>query len=71
MVEPAIIQAEREVVRSVRRLAEGHSEQEIAADARLKLDCEAVEHAFSQSREAADAKLRRALGLLQHAERLV
>jgi hypothetical protein len=71
MVEPAIIQAEREVVRSIQRLAEQHIQEEAEADGRLKLDREAAEQAFSQSREAADAELRRALGLLQDAERLV
>src|SRR5947207_342803 len=71
MVEPAIIQAEREVVRSIQQLAEQHIQEESEADSRLKLDREAAEQAFAQSREAADAELRRALGLLQASERLV
>jgi hypothetical protein len=71
MVEPAIIQAEREVVRSIQRLAEQHIQEEADADTRLKLDRETAEQSFGQAREAADAELRRSLGLLQEAERLV
>jgi hypothetical protein len=71
MVEPAIVQAEREVVRSIQQLAEQHIQNEVDADNRLKLDREAAEQAFAQSRGTADAELRRALGLLQEADRLV
>jgi hypothetical protein len=71
MVEPAIIQAEREVVRSIQRLAEQHIQEEADADTRLKLDRETAEQSFAQAREAADGELRRALELFQQAERLV
>jgi hypothetical protein len=47
MVEPAIIQAEREVVRSIQRLAERPIQEEAEAHPRLKLDREAAEQAFA------------------------
>jgi len=71
MAEPAIIQGEREVVRSIQRLAEKHLEEETESDARLKLDRESAEQAFAQSRESADAELRRSLTILQEADRLI
>lgn len=71
MSEPTIIQQQREVVRSIQRLAEQHSEEEAEADARLKVDREAAEQAFGQSRATADDELRRALSMIQEADRLI
>jgi hypothetical protein len=71
MSEPLIIQQQREVVRSVQRLAEQHIQDETEAEARFKVDREAAEQAFTQARETADTELRRALNITQTADRLV
>lgn len=68
MAEPTIIQEQRDVVRAVRELAEQHVQEEADAEVRLKLDREAADAALAQSRETADAELRRAFDLLQDAE---
>jgi hypothetical protein len=71
MSEPLIIEHQREVVRSIKRLAEQHIEDEADAEARLKLDREAAEQAFAKEREAADAELHRALSMLHEASQLI
>src|SRR3954451_4184110 len=71
MSEPLIIEHQREVIRSIRRLAEQHIEDEADAEARLKVDQEAAEQAFAQERETADAELRRALSMLHESGQLI
>jgi hypothetical protein len=71
MVEPPIVQEQREVVRAVEALAAQHIQEETEAEARLRLDREAADHALAQVRDAADRELRRAFEMLQEADRLV
>lgn len=71
MAEPTIIQQQREVVLAVRQLADQYSQEELDAENRLKLDREAADLAFAQSREAADDELRHAYEILKTADLLV
>ncbi len=71
MAEPNIIKEQREVVRAVRSLADQHAQEEAEAENRLRLDHEAADVAFAQSRKDADDGLRHAYDLLREADRIV
>ncbi|MCC7369857.1 MAG: hypothetical protein IT306_15625 [Chloroflexi bacterium] len=71
MAEPTIIQQQREVVLAVKQLADQYTQEELDAENRLRLDREAADQAFAQSREAADTQLRRAYDILRTADLLV
>ena len=71
MAEPSIVQEQRAVVGAIQQVADEYLQEELEADARLKMDRETAEQALAQVREGADGELRRALARLQECERLL
>jgi hypothetical protein len=71
MAEPTIIQQQREVVLAVQQLVDQHAAEEAEAENRLRLDREAADLSFAQSREDADGELRRAYEMFQTADAMV
>ena len=71
MAERSIVQEQRDVVGAVQQVSDQYLQEELEADARLKMDRDSAEQSLSQVREGADGELRRALGLLQECERLL